>query len=555
MARVFPDPPLTAFASAAEERLYEQFKTALPSAYTVLHSVHWLQRRERYDEEGEADFIILHPDYGGLILEVKGGGIRRDPASSAWYSRDRHGDIHAIKDPFQQSARSRRGLISYLSQSSLGPRLHDLFKFAVAFPDVSMGPDDLGPDAPRSLILDADDLTNLERSLVKAWRPSRESLLGADGVRELVGLLSPAVELSTLRLSTEIARERERFIQLTEQQMRVLDFVAGHQRVAVRGVAGSGKTLLALEVARRQALLGKRVLFSCFNQALADWARASLAAQLGNRMSNVYVDNYHDLAEDFAKRAGLRLPSQQEVDAAPGAYYNEVLPQFLSDALATVDQRFDAIVVDEAQDFADIWWLTVESLLADPDESVFYLFYDPSQIVYTGRSTAGMPISEPHFILDQNCRNTRAIHQLAFGYCGGAAAAKCEGPDGRDPEILAIEQDNVVDGVRRAVHRLVHDQGVSLDQIVVLTPRSPARTALQDKTKIGNLTLTWGDPGPNQLRVTSIARFKGLESDVVILAELDHAYHQTRNALIHVAISRAKHHVVIVGALPKSASG
>jgi hypothetical protein len=551
MARIYPDPPLTAFTSAAEERLYHLFKTDLPGSYTVLHSVRWLQRRERFDEEGEADFIVLHPSYGGLILEVKGGGIRRDPLTSVWYSKDRHGDIHPIKDPFQQAARSRRGLLGYLNHSSLAPRLPDLFKFAVAFPDVTISPDDLAPDAPRSLILDANDLMSLERSLLRAWRPSRDPLLGPEGVRELVGLLSPAIELTRMNLSAAIAVEREQLIRLTEQQMRLLDLIASHHRVAVRGVAGSGKSLLALETARRQAALGKRVLFTCFNQALADWARVSLASQLGDRMSVVYVDNYHDLAEDFARRAAIRLPGQQEIDAASGPYYNEVLPQFLSDALATVDQRFDAIVVDEAQDFADIWWLTIESLLADPEESVFYLFYDPSQIVYTGRSTAGMPIPEPHFRLDQNCRNTRAIHDLAFRYSGSAASSRCEGPEGRTVEVAATEPGRELDGVRRAIHTLLHDEGIELDQIVVLTPRSSHRSVLQENARIGNLTLTWNERGPNQVKVTSIARFKGLESDVVILAELDQAYHETRDALLHVGISRAKHHAVIVGQLPE----
>lgn len=551
MARMYPNPPLRHLSSGAEERLYHLFRTELPGSYTVLHSVRWLQRRDRFDEEGEADFIVLHPDYGGLIIEVKGGGIRRDPQSGAWYSRDRFDALHTIKNPFDQATRSKRGLLGYLSQSSLARQLPDLFKCAVIFPDVSIGSNDLGPDAPRSLILDGDDLLTFERSLVRAWRPSREQVLGDAGLRELVGLLSPAIDLRRLDLSTAIAAERETLIRLTESQMRLLDFVSMHRRVAVRGVAGSGKSLLALEVARRQAALGKRVLFTCFNQALADWARTSLDQQLGDSASNVYVDNYHDLATDFARRAGIRLPTPREIETAPAPYYNDLLPQFLSDALDSVDQRFDAIIVDEAQDIADIWWVTIESLLSQPDDSLFYLFYDPSQIVYTGRSTDGLPIPEPHFLLDTNCRNTKAIHNLAFRYSDTPGAASCSGPEGRAIEHLPLTTAGISDGLRRVIHRLVHEEGIKLAQITVLTPRSQQRSALCEGEKIGNTTLTWEVAGPNQLQVTSIAKFKGLESDIVILTELDHAYHVTRDALIHVALTRARHHVIVIGSLPE----
>lgn len=551
MARMYPPQPLERVLSSAEQRLFDLFRTELPKTYTVLHSVKWLSRKPHRDFDGETDFLILHPDYGGLIVEVKGGEIIREPLSTAWYSRDRHGTLHQIRNPFDQAKNAMYDLQSLLRQARPELQMADALKRAVAFPDISLSNRDLGPDAPRWLILDHTDLDSLEHSLLRAWRPSTNAAIGADGVAAIVQLLSPAIELRRPGLGASIREEQEIFLQLTSDQMRLLDFVASHRRVAIRGVAGSGKSLLALEVVRRLASQGYRVLYTCFNQALAGWARQELASQLHGDMSGVTVAHYHALAEDFAHRAGIRLPSESEKERIASSYYNDMLPQFLTDAVAILPDRFDAIIVDEGQDFADIWWLSLESLLDDPDDSVFYLFYDPDQTVYTGRSTAGLPIPEPHFQLNDNCRSTRVIHDLAFQYSAHAGLSRCRGPEGRPAEVIAAAAGSEVDALRRVVHRLARDEGVGLDQIVVLTPRAQHRSALPDGARLGNVRLTWGEPGPNELRATSIARFKGLESDVVILMELDQAYYETRTALIHVALTRARHHVVIIGDLPE----
>ncbi len=537
--------------SSAEQRLFDLFRTELPKPYTVLHSVKWLSRKPHRDYDGEADFLVLHPEYGGLVVEVKGGEIIREPLSTAWYSRDRHGTLHLIKNPFDQAKGAMYDLQAILRQAR--PELHmaDALKRAVAFPDVTLGNRDLGPDAPRWLILDHADLESLEHSLLRAWRPSTSAAIGAGGVAAIVQLLSPAIELRRPGLGASIREEQDVFLQLTSEQMRLLDFVASHRRVAIRGVAGSGKSLLALEVVRRLASQGYRVLYTCFNQALAGWARRELEEQLLGDMSGVTVAHYHALAEDFAQRAGIRLPAESEKERIASSYYNDMLPQFLSDATYMLPDRFDAIIVDEGQDFADIWWVSLESLLDDPVDGIFYLFYDPDQTVYTGRSTAGLPIPEPHFQLSDNCRSTRAIHDLAFRYIARPGSSRCRGPQGRAADVIAAPAGSEVDALRRVVHQLTQEEGVGLDQIIVLTPRAQHRSVLPEGARLGNVQLTWGEAGPNQLRATSIARYKGLESDVVILMELDRAYHETRTALIHVALTRARHHVVVIGELPE----
>ena len=319
---------------------------------------------------------------------------------------------------------------------------------------------------------------------------------------------------------------------------------------AIRGTAGSGKTVLAIEQTHRLAAQGYRVLFTCFNRALAHAVQQQLASSLGPAMANVTVRNYHELAAGLAEAAGVPLPSEAEINARPNpsSYFEEDLPQHMLDALTALPERFDAIVVDEGQDFADIWWLTLDALFRDPTDSILAIFYDDNQRIY--RRESAYPIPEPHFQLTHNCRCTQHIHREAARYRTERSQISCRGPEGRAIETVPLQQETPVAALRKVVHRLVAEEGLPVEDIVVLTPRSQKTSAFTEGAKVGNLTLTWGEPAARSLACRSIHGFKGLESSVVVLGECDRAHHASRDALMHVALTRARHHVVVLGSLP-----
>jgi NAD(P)-dependent dehydrogenase (short-subunit alcohol dehydrogenase family) len=555
-ARMIPAalPDGGAGVSAAERVLFREFARQLGPDWTVLHSVHWLAREGGRSRDGEADFLLAHPRHGVLVLEAKGGTIARHGVTQAWSSTDWGGVEHAIKDPFEQAERSLYALRDKLADAPETAGFSWRFARAVAFPDVLVGDADLGPNAPRALIVDSGDLATLARALGRAFAsaPGGGPGPGADGVAALVRLLKPPVELQRHGLVGEMRRNAETFLRLTEQQYALLDFLGGRRRVAIDGAAGSGKTLLALEQCRRLARQGFRVLFTCYNKALAAWARAALAADLGEAMVLVSVDNYHDLAADLVRRAGLPVPDVEALDAAALArYFADELPEQLLVALAIVTERFDAIVVDEGQDFADTWWIALEALLADPDDGILAIFYDDNQRIYSTATSGAYPIAEAPFRLTRNCRTTRQIHQAALAYHQGKDAPDCAGPEGRPVDEAGSEgASDQPAALRRALHGLTAVEGVPVDAIVVLSTRGPKTSVLTEGLRVGNLALTWGEAGPGQLRVRSVHTYKGLESPVVILAEPDRAHAANRDALLYVALSRAQHHVVVLGTLP-----
>jgi hypothetical protein len=116
MAQMHPNRIDSDTKSNAECLLYETFRDDLDDSYTVFHSVAWqaidVDGRPR---DGEADFIIAHPDRGVLVLEAKGGSIRHDPRVG-WGSIDHTGHAHLIKDPFAQSRDSKYVLLDLLKQ-------------------------------------------------------------------------------------------------------------------------------------------------------------------------------------------------------------------------------------------------------------------------------------------------------------------------------------------------------------------------------------------------------------------------------------------------------
>ena len=137
MASIYPKPiPIESLKDPrreAERQLYDVFSNELHETYRVFYDVAWLAKTDRA-QDGEADFIVTHPEYGVLVIEVKGGGISYNGITGEWFSTDRHGQRHSIHDPIAQAVRSKKALLSKIKEH---PKWHDLFVpmgHAVAFP-------------------------------------------------------------------------------------------------------------------------------------------------------------------------------------------------------------------------------------------------------------------------------------------------------------------------------------------------------------------------------------------------------------------------------------
>ncbi len=539
MARMYPAKLPAEVSSNAEVLLFEQFSDKLASDYRVFHSVAWRKRdsgSSKADKRGEIDFVIAHPHYGLLLLEAKTGGLRID-GSGAWYSRDRDGLEHEITDPFKQVDNSLYALIDLLKNTPTTRRHHYRCVSGVALPHTIVD-GAVALHAPREAVLDSSDLSDLEAAVKRLFGAPLEHELTLEAMEAVTDLLAPAREFVKIGLNARFEEVERQLLTLTERQAEVLDLLARTPQASIAGCAGSGKTLVAMEKARQLARAGQRVLFTCYNRHLANWVEHALPD--GSYPSYlVKVRHFHGLADDAISAAGMKMfPNPNQADW-------ENVPQRFEAALRVKPMKFDAIVADEGQDFTEEWWLLLMGELLAEDDSVFYVFYDPNQRIYQQRLQ--LPGDVPDFVLDKNIRNTRQIHAAVMAYYDGDVVPQSAGPDG-----LEVEQrrEATLKGTQHALDELVNKQKIRPRDIIVLTVRAQDKSDLKDGQPLGNLTLTWGPPSHNQVEVSTVHAFKGLERSVVVLTEFDSLRggdKERSDFLMYIGMSRAKHHLVLVG--------
>ena len=531
----------------------------LDDAYVVFHHVGWVAHDKRkHPHDGEADFVIAHPDRGVLVIEVKGGTIRRDGKAGRWTTTSARGVTDEIADPVEQAKDSKYVLLDRL-KLALGRYI--VAGHAVAFPDVEIRSTFLGLTLPRELVLDATDLPQLAHWMGRAlayWDgrySEQETPLGQDGLQQLLEIVGNQWVIRPA-LWRQFGEEGKQLMQLTEQQYAILDALNRHRRVIISGFAGSGKTLLAVEKAVRLSRQGFRTLLVCYNGNLAAELRARLV-DVAPLWSMLDVDTFHHLCIYLAGVHEVAIPK----GVHDATYYATVLPRVLLDVAGRNNARYDAILVDEAQDFDPRWWQPLQALLRDREHGIWYLFFDDNQRLYD--RPLQFPIDVPPYQLTINCRTTRHIHdQVLHFYLPGEETPLpvAHGPEGRPVEVLTYDEKNetLQQAVMAILYRLIEEEHIPASAIAVLTPYSQRTSLLKTDSlrSTQEITLRWSDQdeGTNQVRLETIYSFKGLERPVVILAEIERRLAQERNSvdgqrLLYVACSRAQHHLIVL--LPK----
>lgn len=534
--------------SDAELDLFERFNK-LPAPFQVFHSITWVGQGDR--TVGEIDFLVTHPDYGLLVMEVKGGEIfiEREGIHNVWYSRDYFGNAHDISDPCSQTDRNRRELQEYLRHNHLTRKYQYAIFPAVAFPE-SQVDDDIRMDCQTSMFIDHRHVDDLPKRLIHIfdyWQKHADSsnrvMDGQAAIDALVDVLVPSRRLRP-RIGDVFERERQKIEELTQQQFRVLRSLRRYRRAAIVGGAGTGKTMLAMEKAQQLAEDDMRVLFLAFNRNIVEWIEQALSSD------QVTVATFHSFVYQAQRLAGVRSSRMSNDE------FYEKAPEILLEAAEIIraqhpEQLFDAIIVDEAQDFDDTMWIPIPDLLKDPEDGILYVFFDDNQRIYT--QISNLPMDYDPFYLTDNCRNTQRIHTTMMPYAVSDDETYCDGPNGRDVEVIPIDDEKVArKELQRVLHRLVQEENVSPEDIVILSPKSERSSMWEDDTLLGNFVLTWDMKTDMNMaiRLCTIYSFKGLESAVVILTELDRAPEDIVNQLLYVGLSRARNHAVVLGELP-----
>ncbi len=353
-------PEAPRFANAAERRVWELLVDQLGDQDLVIPG----KRVTDHLKDHEIDFVVAIEGAGVICVEVKGGEVWHD--GHGW--RQHRGGHDVDIDPVSQAREACYALRDFIENDPRWTQGRLRWDHAVVLPNTELAQDFALADCPRWKVSDRNDLPSLATRLRDVLLQQRidRPLITTTGIGQLNEALSgrglPQRDIVARALENEDAADI-----LTEHQAVILDAIRMLNRVEVRGAAGSGKTFMALEQARRLVASGKRVALVCYSHGLASYLKR-ITAGWSMRKRPAYVGEFHALGKTWGAPEG---PDEAERTAETALFWEDELPRQMAELAKGLapGHRFDAIVIDEAQDFADAWWEPLLLALRDEESS------------------------------------------------------------------------------------------------------------------------------------------------------------------------------------------
>ena len=545
--QIFPllnDEFLSNMKSQAEAIFYRACRDQFPSNFLVFHSMSVIDQNSFGGHSvGECDFVICDPNAGVLIVEVKGGGIEHKPAEDeAWYSINRNGKKYKIKNPFKQSENYRHRIISIIKEKTKGLK-NIMFPtgHSVAFPDISKNSlgSILSHNRNANIIAcseDIEDLNSWYKKSVNFWngKISNFQPLGKIMIEEIKKVILKPVFVKP-SLDVFLNNEEKERIKLTDDQLRLINFLENFDKANIIGGAGTGKTVIAKHLATKFASENKKTLLLCFNRFLGDELSSSL-----NEIENLTVGSFHSVFQNFFKENFSDYLSSAQNDLPNEDMWKTIRPFAYTLGLEKNNSlKFDAIIVDEAQDLSPDSWMPIEALLKSPSSN-FFTLSDTNQSLFANINN--IPKLSKPFLLNTNCRNTKNIHEIAYKYY--------EGPSINPPVIKgqninfidALSTEDQLNSILKITNDLINQENINLSKIVILIANSSSYkyyfNLLSNSKKSNFHTNSFNVQ--NSILVSTIKMFKGLESDILIIWGLNDLPKSEIKQLNYIGISRAK---------------
>lgn len=529
--------------SVGEYRLYELLEK-LPDEYYVLHSTSWNEQRrksetspKKYVQWGEADFTVYHPSKGIIVFEVKDGLISYI-RERGWVQKNRFTGETSTIDPMAQAEKSKYYFRDQVFKPAFDGRVPFTFCSAVWF--TSGDRDRIQGSLPLSYkeetTLWANDLASVEQvqnAINRVFkyhdavcdRPSPEL------TEKVLELLAPEFGL-VKSIRTRAMANETLFHLMTREQNRLLDYLDEQPSAAIQGAAGTGKTIMAIEKAKRLEQDGP-VLLLCFNRFLMEHIRAELSSSHPN-ISVYTIDGL------FTRLSG----GLQHFNSAEER--NDAILELLMD-WKNQSWSFRHIIVDEGQDFCSDHLQALGDIAEEQDGS-FYVFYDKHQFVQGQEYPEWLDHAECRLVLSHNCRNT---HEIAM-----TSTRPIDLPEKRirmNPYMERSEQpkptlffvpdtDALQDHILKLI-RKYSEAKYKKEDIVLLSMKAEGSSALERENMVPELAAICSDKKQaNKVLFTTVRKFKGLEADIVICIDVDANTFsdEVNRSLFYVGTSRAK---------------
>ena len=510
----------------------------------------------------EVDCILYHREHGMLIVECKGGKIwtkyNEETRNTEWFQNGHA--LPAAKVPSVQVGSLIAPLHEYVKEllepTGDGKMRKVRVQWAVCFSDMDSMEGIPGAEIPRKRALLRPDLLNAKRfekrlieileTPVQAFgnMPFPNEYLDEDSLFRLRNFLDGQGEKPD---EAEITRScyENCFQEATEMQQMMMESISRNPRMRIEGVAGSGKSHMVVWDALRLSRIGKNVAIACYNDLLATELKqdvykvisrdrigveAKYAQDGGVSYGRVDVYAYSEWCEKYVRASKVKVAKGGD----RSQYYDRELPQAFVRAQKVLakDKKkrekffYDAVIIDEGQDFASEWVDGFIGLLHNQKRGIVRFFYDPAQRLYASRNgidnaqVQAMPV----MVLNRGFRSTKRILEWVQKNTGFRLQSF-------DNTVLGdvVKEMQYSDGAEQVqmlsarIDELMKKKKLKASDILVVSMKSDKSSALKNITDERIVWNTSGDKSmvKDKVNIVSVYRIKGLDSTAVILTDLE----------------------------------
>lgn len=524
MATMIPDIHKEYHEWSHEDVMFDELNQ-LPEDYYVFHSFEIVTIKGGQVLESETDFVIFHPKKGLICLEAKAGQVKYE--NGYW----QYGSGKRMKHdgPYIQAKRNKWYLKDYMIEHGLEYECNNCKKLhAVWFPDVpesNFRGTTLPGEGDIRITLTSDSFGHIQECIDKIFEFDGQDKcttnLSEKSVQKILErVLAPSFNLISLQ-QVEQERNKNVFKRMLREQVALLNYLDEQNNAIINGLAGTGKTVMAVEKARRHSEKDEKVLFLCYNTFLNEHLR----------------ETYPYPHVSYYTVAGLSQKLCEKVDYK--ALQEKLTQMFLEGIFP-----YQHVIIDEGQDFGkeeidevEIIELLRENAIDNEErKGTFYLFYDKNQMVQSKKAPKYIEEADCKLTLYRNCRNTENIALTSLRLLGSNKAPKLY-PDavmGDIPEIgFCSTKEETIALLNLEIDKYI-DAGYN--SITILTCKTEECSIIADCCKDSKYNYKRG-----YVKFTTCRKFKGLESDVIIVVDIDKdTFTDEGEQLMYVGTSRAR---------------
>ena len=520
MAKMFPKNLTLYEHTKSELQVFNALKTQLDDRISVFFSVSWISIVNGEKEQSESDFLIFDPKYGFLTCEVKGGkGIKIE--GNEWILElDGHEERKLKRSPMKQAEESAR-YFANLYSSEYNYAFKGIYGHITIFPNFEINDPCLRDNNPKEFVLDIRNMSSLGESINKSFillkRQYNTRSLLEDQKNKFLSLIHKRIAIAAAAGALINDKEKE-FDTINRVQDNYIYMIKDYPQAFICGGAGTGKTWIGLKMAYQLAMVGKKVLMTCFNKELINFLKLKTVG-----VGNINIFSIEELLLNDGIKVGITFDSDKYYDEY-GDFSNII--------------KYDAVIVDEAQD-CDFFTAAILRMHLKNDESNLYVFYDKTQNVYNKDFKDGFMIDTKPFYLRENLRNTASIYGWAQKNTNLGIEVITNQIVGPTPTSIVLNDlRDARELLENKLVELIEKEYVNKKFITVLSDNE--NFELLKSIRVGKWYLAETlNPTDEQISFYKVEDFKGLESNVIIYIH----FKKSNTTINYVAYTRAKYYL------------